>query len=122
MKVERVRCVKFFDSPEFEDTGKNGQVEDEIDTIPQVTPRIEQQNATDNDEKPATPPVGDVARYPTRIRNKLIYLDEYVVDSTTNLAVDYCYRMNDIPTCYSQAVTHQIPLAGKGQWMRKLTL
>ena len=38
MKVERVRCVKFFDSPEFEDIGKNGQVEDEIDTIPRVTP------------------------------------------------------------------------------------
>ena len=72
MKVERVRCVKFFDSPEFEDIGKNGQVEDEIDTIPRVTPppHIEQQKATDNDEKPATPPVGDVARYPTRIRNK----------------------------------------------------
>ena len=54
MKVERVRCVKFFDSPEFEDIGKNGQVEDEIDTITRVTPHIEQQNATDNDEKSAT--------------------------------------------------------------------
>ena len=104
MNVERVRCVKFFDSPEFEDIGKNGQVEDEIDTIPRVTPHIEQQKATDNDEKPATPPVGDLARYPTRIRNKPKYLDEYVVDSTTNLAADYCYRMNDIPTCYSQVV------------------
>ena len=48
--------------------------------------------------------MGDVARYPTRIRNKPTYLDEYVVDSTTNLAVDYYYQMNDIPTCYSQAV------------------
>ena len=104
MKVERVMCVKFFDSSEFGDIGKNGQVEDETDTIPRVTPRIEQQNATDNHEKPATPPVGDVARYPTRIRNKPRYLDEYVVDSTTNLAVDYCYQMNDIPTCNSQAV------------------
>ena len=103
MKVEKVRCVKFFDSPEFEDTGKNGQVEDEIDTIPRVTPHNEQQNIID-EEKPATPPVGNVARYPTRTRNKPTYLDEYVVDSTTNLAVDYCYRMNDIPKCYSQAV------------------
>ena len=38
MKVEKVRCVKFFDSPKFEDTGKNGQVEDEIDTIPRLPP------------------------------------------------------------------------------------
>ena len=95
---------KIFRFTEFEDIGKNGQVEDEIDTILQVTSHIEQQNATDNDENPATPPVGDVASYPTRICNKPTYLDEYVVDSTTNLAVDYCYQMNDIPTCYSQAV------------------
>ena len=56
MKVERVKCVKFFHSPEFEDIDKNGQVEDEVDTIPRVIPRIEQQNATDNDEKPASYP------------------------------------------------------------------
>ena len=75
MKIERVRCVKFFDLPEFEDVGKNGQVEDETDTIPCVIPRIEQQNATNNDEKPATPPVRDVARYPARILQnvKVVY-------------------------------------------------
>ena len=61
MKVERVRFVKFFDSPEFEDIGKNGQVEDEIDTMT---------------------------------------------------------SLHAIP----RQLTHQIPLAGKGQWMRKLTL
>ena len=48
------------------------------------------------------------ARYPTRSRNKPAYLEEYVVDSvidnTLTQAVDYCYRMHDIPASYLEAV------------------
>ena len=48
------------------------------------------------------------ARYPTRSRNKPAYLEEYVVDSvidnTETQAVDYYYRMYDIPASYSKAV------------------
>ena len=49
------------------------------------------------------------SRYPIRARNKAAYLGEYVVksvvDNTLNHTVDYCYRTNDIPTCYSEAVS-----------------
>ena len=42
MKVEKVRCVKFFDSPELVDAGKVDQIEEDIDTRPNITPEIEQ--------------------------------------------------------------------------------
>ena len=108
MKVEKVRCVKFFDSPELVDAGKVDQIEEDIDTRPNITPEIEQPVTAE--EKSVSPQVeGGGHRYPTRTRNRPTYLDEYVVenipDSTANLAVDYCYRMSEIPSCYAQAIS-----------------
>ena len=107
MKVEKVRCVKFFDSPELVDAGKVDQIEEDIDTRPNITPEIEQPVTAE--EKSVSPQVeGGGHRYPTRTRNRPTYLDEYVAenipDSTANLAVDYCYRMSEIPSCYAQAI------------------
>ena len=108
MKVEKVRCVKFFDSPELVDAGKVDQIEEDIDTRPNITPEIEQPVTAE--EKSVSPQVEEGGhRYPTRTRNRPTYLDEYVVenipDSTANLAVDYCYRMSEIPSCYAQAIS-----------------
>ncbi|CAB4039167.1 Retrovirus-related Pol poly from transposon TNT 1-94, partial [Paramuricea clavata] len=109
MKVERVRCVKFFDSTEFDN--ENRQIDEEVVSLPRNTSYGEQQTGADENIEPAIPPVeGEVSRvrYPTRTHNKPAYLSEYVVesitDSSANVAIDYCYRMNDIPACYSQAV------------------
>ncbi|CAB4006845.1 Hypothetical predicted protein [Paramuricea clavata] len=106
MKVERVRCVKFFDSTEFDN--ENRQIDEEVDSLPRNTSYGEQQAGTDENIEPAIPPVEGEVRYPTRPHNKPAYLSEYVVesitDSSANVAIDYCYRMNDIPACYSQAV------------------
>ncbi|CAB4030147.1 uncharacterized protein K02A2.6-like, partial [Paramuricea clavata] len=108
-KVERVRCVKFFDSTEFDN--ENRQIDEEIVSLPRSTSYGEQQTGADENIEPAIPPVeGEVSRvrYPTRTHNKPAYLSEYVVesitDSSANVAIDYCYRMNDIPACYLQAV------------------
>ncbi|CAB4013210.1 Retrovirus-related Pol poly from transposon TNT 1-94 [Paramuricea clavata] len=109
MKVERVRCVKFFDSTEFDN--ENRQIDEEVVSLPRNTSYGEQQTGADENIEPAIPPVeGEVSsvRHPTRTHNKPAYLSEYVVesitDSSANVAIDYCYRMNDIPACYSQAV------------------
>ena len=107
MKVEKVRCVKFFDSPELVDAGKVDQIEEDIDTRPKITSEIEQPVTAE--EKSVSPQVEEGGhRYPTRARNRPIYLDEYVVesipDSTANLAVGYCYQMSEIPSCYAQAI------------------
>jgi hypothetical protein len=123
MKVKRVRCVKLFDSTEFDN--ENRQI-DEEDSLPRNTSYGEQQTGADENIEPAIPPVeGEVSgvRYPTRTHNKPAYLSEYVVesitDSSANVAIDYCYRMSDIPACYSQAVNSP---GGKRQWMKNLTL
>lgn len=63
-RVERVRCVKFFDS------GSS------------VLPVVEQSpNMSEVETATRTPPEIDegTARYPTRARNKPTYLGEYVV-------------------------------------------
>ena len=98
MKVERVRCVKFFDS-----MSTHSEVplsEEEIAPRPIVTNDVSQGSNMHEGE--------DTARYPTRSRNKSAYLEEYVVDSvvdnTVTQAVDYCYRMQDIPASYLEAV------------------
>ena len=98
MKVERTRCVKFFDS-----ISTHSQVplsEKEIAPRPIVTTDVSQGSNMHEGE--------GTARYPTRSQNKSAYLGEYVVDSviddTVTQAADYCYRMHDTPASYSEAV------------------
>ncbi len=101
--------VKLLDSTEFDN--KNCQIDKEVDSLPCNTSYGEQQTGTDENIEPAIPPVeGEVSgvRYPTRTHNKPTYLSEYVLesitDSSANVAINYCYRINDIPACYSQGV------------------
>ena len=96
------------------------------DSLPRNIACVEQQTATNENIAPAFPSVEGGASYPTRTHKKPSYLSEYVVesitDNTTNVTTDYCYGMNDIPACYSQAV-HSPDLARwKRHWMKNLTL
>ena len=108
-RVERVRCVKFFDSlsPENEVLS----TDEEVETVPSVLPNVGQNsNAVNEAENEALPEVQEgTTRYPTRARNKPSYLSEYVVesvvDNSINHAVDYCFRMTDVPISYSEAVS-----------------
>ena len=47
-------------------------------------------------------------RYPKRTRNKPKHLEEFVLDGDlediTNYTVDYCYRVANIPTTFSEAL------------------
>lgn len=104
-RVERVRCVKFFDAE-----NEVSLIEEEVAPVPRVLPADAEENSntteTNCQVEEATGPSVDeehtVRRYPTRTRNKPSYIEH--VDTSVNHAVDYCYRMNNIPTCYSEAV------------------
>ena len=72
MKVEQVRCVKFFDSTEFEN--ENRQIDEEVDSLPYNTPYVEQQTGTGENVEPAIPPVEveAIGTLPELIANPLI--------------------------------------------------
>ena len=83
-RVERVRCVKFFDSlnPENEVLS----TDEEVETVPSVLPNVGQNSNVNETEKEALPDVQEgTTRYPTRARNKPSYLSEYVVESVLTL-------------------------------------
>ena len=103
-RVERVRCVKFFYSNPENELSSN---DEEVSPVPRSFPVVEQSPNPNLADNTTTPEVENEARYPSRTRNKPAYLNEYVesvVDNTVNHAVDYCYRVSAIPTCYSEAV------------------
>ena len=107
-RVERVRCVKFFDSlsPENEVLS----TDEEVETVPSVLPNVGQNSNVNEEENEALPEVQEgTTRYPTRARNKPSYLSEYVVesvvDNSINHSVDYFFRMTDVPIPYSEAVS-----------------
>ena len=49
------------------------------------------------------------SRYPQRQCRKPKYLDDYVTEpnlsNISKCAVDYCYRVSDVPNCYGQAIS-----------------
>ena len=107
-KVEKVRCVKFMEGnePKFED-------DDEIIMPPRATVHTDEtddneagqtENEQTNEGQERENTHGN-DRYPIRTRNKPKHLDEYVLDSdNANYTVDYCYRVANIPTTYSEAI------------------
>ncbi|CAB3996098.1 Retrovirus-related Pol poly from transposon TNT 1-94 [Paramuricea clavata] len=109
-KVERVRCVKFFNESNHE--SKVNPDEQEGEFLPsKVSVPIANESviSTQGDESAnGTETVHDEVQYPSQTRTKPTYLNEYVtgkvVDDAATCAVDYCYRTHDIPTSYSQAV------------------
>jgi hypothetical protein len=112
-KVEKVRCVKFFDNFKTEPEASNDDQDDLI------VPNREHVETTVNaneqmDENAGTAEVeNNAARYPTRTRNKPRYLDRPIIDDNVNRTVDYCFRAVDIPKCYKQAI--KSPEANKWQ-------
>ena len=109
-RVERVRCVKFLDNfcaPETDDdemptplrTVDTEQLQDNSDVVPV-------EDVTENNDTRAD--MSQESRYPKRIRNKPKHLDDYALDSdledSANYAIDYCYRIANIPTTFADAL------------------
>ena len=113
-KVERVRCVKFFEEGSPQPIIDHD--EHERESIPCGTHVPIARGDTSPDEGDGNASSIEVEnnsthqspRYPSRARSKPGYLNEYVtskvVDDVAEYTVDYCYRMSDIPACYSQAI------------------
>ncbi|CAB3995426.1 Hypothetical predicted protein [Paramuricea clavata] len=109
-KVERVRCVKFFNESNHESKVNPDKQEGEF--LPsKVSVPIANETVIStqrNESANVTETVHDEVWYPSRTRTKPTYLNEYVtgkvVDDAATCAVDYCYRTHDIPTSYSKAV------------------
>ena len=111
-KVEKVRCVKFFDNFKTEPEASN---DDQDDLIVPNREHVETTvNANEQMDENAGPAEveNNAARYPTRTRNKPRYLDR-PIDDNVNRTVDYCFRAVDIPKCYKQAI--KSPEANKWQ-------
>ena len=114
-RVERVRCVKFFD-----DLNKAGQIDheeiiqarqpfgdekhenveneipiEEVSTNTNEQTQIHEQQEQDISAEPE--------RYPTRARNKPSYFGQDTNDNTS-YTVDYCYRLESVPVSYKQAL------------------
>ena len=109
-KVERVRCVKFFNESNHEPKTDLDEQEDELlPTTVSVPAPNEQTTLTQGDTSTnSNNTVDNVPRYPCRARTKPTYLNEYVtgtvVDDVAACGVDYCFRTHDIPVTYSQAI------------------
>ena len=111
-KVERVRCVKFLEQSIYAPE----TVDDEILLpTPQTTVDTDQtqndsvmtlgsEDVTEDNQADSS----QQGRYPKRTRNKPKHLEEFVLDGDlediTNYTVDYCYRVANIPTTYSEAL------------------
>ena len=111
-KVEWVRCLKFLEQSIYAPE----TVDDEIHLpTPQTTVDTDQPQ----NDSVVTPGSEDVTednqadssqqgRYPKRTRNKPKHLEEFIFDGDlediTNYTVDYCYRVANIPTTYSEAL------------------
>jgi hypothetical protein len=88
-KVEKIRCVKFFDNFKTEPEASN---DDQDDLIVPSREHVETTvNANEQmDENAGTAEVeNNAARYPTRTRNKPRYLDQPIIDDNVNRTVDY---------------------------------
>ena len=122
-KVERVRCVKFHGQSISYTEIEEGEafvpvLEQRVeDNTEQNTEQADQPNeegnvTATNDNEPVTN-----GRYPTRTHNKPKHLEEYALedDMKDNVyyTVDYCYRVENIPTTYDEAVDS--PEANKWQ-------
>ena len=116
-KVEKVRCVKFMDNfetehlPEIDDLISNSGSTENVAKKPEIssTPdyNIEQQSNSETiDRKQAAESNETQDRYPTRSRSHPDYFgqSQRKTDDSLNYALDYCYRLEDIPVCYKQAV------------------
>ena len=113
-RVERVRCVKFFDNLKAGQNGhkeiipargpfddeKRENVENEIQIEGVSTNTNEQIQTHEQQEQDIS---AEPERYPTRARNKPSYFGQDTNDNTS-YTVDYCYRLESVPVNYKQAL------------------
>jgi len=108
--IKRVRCVKFTDNFEKEETlgPLLEEVEPRLETLEAGTvqslgvqpPTVRQGDVEENDEN-GTPE----SRYPKRVRNRPKYLDEYETENSIKSTVEYCYAAVSVPQCYADALS-----------------
>ena len=123
-EVRRVRCVKFFgltnsadDKIEEDDENPNYSISKytengNIPDVPEPTPNLPDNPDNDTlvDVVPGdvVPVDGEGRRYPSRTRTKPKYLDDYYLENesdSTNYIIDYCYRINECPKSYQEAIS-----------------
>ena len=125
--MEKVRCVKFSDSFQFDEISND--LDELISDRKPIETNAEKLEPTIADENTTEPEVnsgqidntgihespekiqGD--RYPLRSRNRPNYLGQDKLDDNVSFTVDYCYKVANIPECYKQALT--LPEANKRQ-------
>lgn len=91
---------------DFETTDQRPTVELEV-TSDSMQDKPEESSPESNSEAQTTE--NDSNRYPTRVRKKPSYLEEYVTENNDDLVltnIDYCYRLTSgVPQTYKEAVT-----------------
>ena len=118
-EVRRVRCVKFHENDisavaDPLDDDDEWRVIDQKDKNP--SPARPQDNIVDpvvpvppsSDENAKIPKVNNNRRYPERQRNKPSYLSDYDTSDQpefANCAIDFCYRLSDVPATYQEAIS-----------------
>jgi hypothetical protein len=120
--VKRVRCVKFNVKPLLEtvviDVEENyNRTEPDPQTTVTSRPQATATEAADQQEEHQEDPAVTTTensseqktRYPQRRRNNPKYMEDYVLEpelsNISKCAVDYCYRVADIPRTYEEAVS-----------------
>ena len=97
--VRKVRCVKF--------TEKFHNVDETVELFPDSVKPGEPEVSTHGNED------ANVKRYPVRDHVRPKYLDDYVTgedindasDDTANCAIDFCYRVANVPQSYQDAIS-----------------
>ena len=97
--VRKVRCVKF--------TEKFDNVDETVELFPDSVKPGEPEVSTHGNED------ANVRRYPVRDHVRPKYLDDYVTgedindasDDTANCAIDFCYRVANVPQSYQDAIS-----------------
>ena len=109
-RVERVRCVKFFDNLKAEQNGHEEiiPVRGSFDDEKRENVEIEGVSTNTNEQTQTHEQLeqdisAEPERYPTRARNKPSYFGQDTNDNTS-YTVDYCYRLESVPVNYKQAL------------------
>ena len=106
-RISKVRCVKFIDRSENEINRNHDQEDEPLPNTKIITNEVT--NDVQLDESVSVAENEGNNRYPTRTRNRPQYFDGCALghdfhNDNANCAIDYCYRVGDIPTCYNEAV------------------
>ena len=108
--IKRVRCVKFAEDVNDKPTSYDDYCEQPTFISDNKQGRRDK-DATGNESpvKETSAQSKSNVRYPMRERRKPKYLEDYETDCDekhdSTYAIDYCYRMSDIPMTYHEAIS-----------------